>query len=78
VYDEFDFTILSAEVGVGKPDVEIYQLALAKLPNVQPSEVVFVDDQEAFLEPAKSLGIVTVHAQSTEQVITEVTQLVGV
>lgn len=72
VYDAFDFAVLSAEIGVGKPDDAIYQAALDKMPTVRPEEVVFVDDLAPFLEPAKKLGMEVVHAQSSEQVIADV------
>jgi putative hydrolase of the HAD superfamily len=75
VYDEFDFAVLSAEVGVGKPDELMYRLALEKMPNVQPEDIIFVDDQERFLEPAKKLGMHVIHGQSSEQIIADVTAL---
>jgi epoxide hydrolase-like predicted phosphatase len=70
-YDAFDFTILSCDVGFAKPDKEIYELALAKLPGIQPEEVVFVDDQERCLVPARAMGIETILAQTPEQVRTD-------
>lgn len=76
VYDAFDFAVLSAEVGVSKPDEAIYKAALAKLPQLQPPEVVYVDDQELFLEPAKKLGMNVVHGQSSEQIIADITDMV--
>ncbi|HET8709667.1 MAG TPA: HAD-IA family hydrolase, partial [Candidatus Saccharimonadales bacterium] len=72
VYDEFDFAILSAEIGVGKPDEAMYQDALDMLPNVKPDEIIFIDDQERFLEPAKNLGMHVVQGQSSEQIIADV------
>jgi putative hydrolase of the HAD superfamily len=76
VYDEFDFAILSAEVGYGKPDKEIYELALQKLPGIQPEEVIFIDDQARFLEPAQALGMSTVLAVSSEQIVKDVTDMI--
>lgn len=75
VYDEFDFAVLSAEVGVGKPDEPMYRLALEKMPNVQPEDIIFVDDQKRFLEPAEKLGMHVIHGQSSEQIIADVTAL---
>lgn len=75
VYDEFDFAVLSAEVGVSKPDEEIYRIALRKMPELSPSEIVFVDDQERHLELAQATGMQTVLAQSSDQVIAALTAL---
>jgi len=71
-YDLFDFLVLSYEVGFAKPDEAIYKLALEKLPDVEPSEVVFVDDQERCLEPARALGIRTVLSVTPEQVVADI------
>lgn len=74
-YDDFDFLILSCEVGHAKPDPEIYRLAFDYLPGVEPHEVVFIDDQERFLKPAKRLGMKTVLATNPPQVIADVREL---
>src|SRR5688572_5138279 len=39
----FDATVISGEVGLAKPDVDIYLLTAAEL-NLEPAECVFVDD----------------------------------
>jgi putative hydrolase of the HAD superfamily len=75
VYDEFDFAVLSAEVGVSKPDEEIYRITLSKVPELHPEEVVFIDDQERHLAPAQAVGMQTVLAESSDQVIAAVTAL---
>lgn len=67
-YDIFDFTVLSCEVGLDKPDPAIYHLALAKLAGINPHEVVFIDDQQRFLDPAAGLGMQTILAASPEQI----------
>lgn len=74
-YEIFDFLILSCEVGYAKPDKEIYELALAKLPAIPASEVVFIDDQERCLAPARKLGMQTILAQSPGQIDRDITQL---
>jgi epoxide hydrolase-like predicted phosphatase len=76
-YDLFDFAVLSCELGTAKPDADIYKLALAKLPGVQPGEVLFTDDQERFLVPAAAMGIQTLLAESPEQVIAAIHGLVA-
>jgi epoxide hydrolase-like predicted phosphatase len=52
----FDQSIFSAEVGLAKPDPEIYQLILNRL-DVNPQEAIFVDDFMANIEAAQELGI---------------------
>lgn len=76
-YAIFDFVTLSYEVGLGKPNSAIYQLAMDRLPGIVPEEVVFVDDQERCLVPARKLGMHTVQSQNTAQVIRDVEALAG-
>jgi len=54
--DVFDELILSAEVGMMKPQPEIYQLAL-KQAQVQAQEAAFVDDTPRNVEAANALGL---------------------
>ena len=54
--DVFDEMIISAEVGLMKPDPRIYHLALEKL-GVQPEESVFLDDVLVNVEAARSVGM---------------------
>lgn len=75
-YDLFDFAILSCEVGCAKPDPAIYELAMQRLPaGIAASEIVFIDDQERCLEPARKLGMCTVQSENTAQVIRDVEAL---
>ena len=71
-YDAFDFTILSYQTGYGKPELDIYHLALKELPGIKPEEVVFLDDQQRFLDPATSIGMQTVLVTDPEQAIADV------
>jgi len=55
-----DVIIDSDEVGLRKPDPEIFKLALSRL-NVQPAEAVFVGDSfNRDIKPAKSIGMKTI------------------
>lgn len=74
-YDRFDFAVLSCDVGYAKPDPEIYELALGHFDDLQPSEIVFVDDQQKCMPPAEALGIQTILAVSTEQIINDLRNL---
>jgi putative hydrolase of the HAD superfamily len=50
---------ISSDLGVRKPDREIYERMLATL-GVEPAQVVFVDDRIKNLDAARQLGIETV------------------
>lgn len=65
IEDAFDEVIISAEVGVMKPDPEIYRLALDRL-SVEPSEAVFVDDSPANVEGANRAGLVGIQFTTSE------------
>ncbi len=71
-YEGFDFAILSCEVGYAKPQPGIYELALRSLPGLQADEVVFLDDQQRFLDPAAALGMRTMLVKSPAQIIADV------
>jgi putative hydrolase of the HAD superfamily len=55
----FDDVVVSALVGVSKPDPAIYRLALQRL-GVQPAQALFVDDLEENVRAAQALGIAAV------------------
>jgi len=58
--DIFELSIISGDVGIRKPDVEIYRFALEKL-KCNPKTCVFIDDRERNLIPAMELGIQAIH-----------------
>jgi putative hydrolase of the HAD superfamily len=55
-HDLFDVEIVSARVGLAKPDAAIYRLALQQL-GVAPEAAVFVDDAPPNVAAAAALGI---------------------
>jgi epoxide hydrolase-like predicted phosphatase len=73
----FDGVVISGEVGIRKPSLEIYELA-AESVGLPPSECVFVDDLPFNLKPAAELGMATVHHADPEQTISQLEQLLGV
>ena len=74
-YDLFDPCVLSCKVGCAKPGPEIYHELLKQLPSILPEEIVFIDDQQRYLDTAQTLGIQTVLAINTSQIIKDVTNL---
>ncbi len=55
----FDGKVISGQVKVIKPELEIYQKLLNKY-NLIPEECIFIDDVRAFLSRAKKLNINTI------------------
>lgn len=76
-YDIFDFKILSCEVGYSKPASEIYHMALDQLDGIRSHETIYVDDQQRCLEPAIKLGMYTVLALNTEQIINDIEDIIA-
>ena len=63
IYSLVSGYILSSEVGVVKPDAEIYQKLLKKY-GLDPVESVFIDDIQANLNTAAELGFETILSTS--------------
>jgi len=76
VADAFDHIVVSAEVGLIKPDPRIYQLALDGL-GVAPGEAVFVDDMPENIAGAEALGMHGVRFLTPDQAIGDVRALLG-
>ncbi len=74
--DAFDAMIISAEVGVAKPDAGIFRLALEKL-GIEPQEAVFVDDVLVNVEAAQAVGMHAIQFTRTEAVLAELKPLLA-
>jgi epoxide hydrolase-like predicted phosphatase len=72
----FDAIVLSGEVGVMKPDPHIYQIALERL-DVQPEQVVFIDDFQHNIDGALAAGMHGIHFCSTEQLRADLEELLN-
>lgn len=72
--DEFDTLVISGEVGLRKPEPEIFRLAVTKIG--VPAEVcVFVDDMEHNLKPAREAGLTVVHHTEAGKTVAELERL---
>jgi putative hydrolase of the HAD superfamily len=72
----FDGVVISGEVGIRKPAPEIYSMGAERI-GVPPAGCVFVDDLPFNLEPARELGMATVHHTEAAQTIAELERLFG-
>jgi len=74
VYKNFDEVVVSYKVGIEKPKKKIYELMLRKL-KVEPSEVVFIDDDRENTKVARKLGMKTILFKSSPQLKKELKKL---
>lgn len=70
----FDEFVVSSEVGLAKPQPEIFYLTCQKL-GVKPEECAFVDDIPTFTEAAAGMGIKSILYQNNQQVFEAVDRL---
>ena len=61
----FDVLIWSFEHKMAKPDPAIYRLTLEKL-ETRPEEALFIDDKQANIDAARSLGLVALQFSTIE------------
>lgn len=74
--DVTDDIVYSHEVGLLKPDPEIFRLAARRL-GVLPSEVVFLDDVEGHVAAARGVGFHGVLHTSTAESVREVERIIA-
>lgn len=72
--DIFDVVVDSCEVGLRKPDPEIYRITCERL-GVAPERASFVDDVGANVEAARDLGMVAIHFTSNDEVLARLREL---
>jgi len=69
-----DEIIISAEEGVIKPDVEIYQIAMVRL-DTKPEDSLFVDDYHKNVKAAVDFGMKAIHFKDNERAIPMIREL---
>lgn len=77
IADAFDELVISAEVGLAKPDHRIFSLALGRL-GVHPHQAIFVDDFSENVDAARWLGLRAIHFSSSTQVLMELGSILNV
>jgi len=72
--DAFHLMVISAEVGLMKPDPAIYRLTLERL-GFEPYETVFIDDVSENVAGARQVGMHAILFKNTEQIRTDLQSL---
>ena len=72
----FDAAVISGEVGLHKPQPEIYLLACERLA-VDPRRSVFVDDLRENCEGAERVGMTPVLHRETDETLARLNELLG-
>jgi len=73
----FDGVVISGEVGLHKPQPEIYELGAERV-GVPAQECVFVDDLRENCEGAQAVGMTAVLHRGAERTLPELERLLGV
>lgn len=74
--DAFDVLVISAEVGLLKPDPRIYHLALGRA-GARPAAALMVDDMPANVDGSVKAGMAGILFRDPEQLQRELTQRLG-
>lgn len=76
IADHFDAILISAEIGIAKPDPHIYRAALQAL-QVVPERALFVDDMPQNVAGAQAVGMSALQFHSTDQVLEAIAAALG-
>jgi putative hydrolase of the HAD superfamily len=72
----FDVVVISAEVGMRKPEERIFRHTAALL-GLEPQECVFIDDVEANITAAQAIGLAALHHRESAATLAELAELIG-
>jgi HAD superfamily hydrolase (TIGR01509 family) len=70
----FNNGIFSYQAKLRKPDPRLYRLILQKASRTA-EQCLYIDDVEGFLDPARELGMTTIHFQEVSQLSRELNLL---
>ena len=74
LFNLFDDIVVSGEVGVMKPEHEIFEFTLRKL-ELRAEECLFIDDSKPNVDAAAAIGFQTIHFRSPQQLEQELRAL---
>jgi HAD superfamily hydrolase (TIGR01549 family) len=66
IYDDFDTVVLSCEVGLSKPQKEIFELAARRM-EIPAENLLFIDDAARYAKAACRAGLQAITFKSPEQ-----------
>ena len=69
----FDHFFISAELGLAKPNPEIFQVVIETLKQ-DPSELIFIDDFIENVEAARGAGLNAIHFRNREQALADLAE----
>jgi putative hydrolase of the HAD superfamily len=72
----FDVVVISAEVGMRKPEEGIFRHTAALL-GLEPQECVFIDDVEANVTAAQAVGLAALHHRESAATLAQLADLIG-
>jgi epoxide hydrolase-like predicted phosphatase len=73
----FDDVVISGDVGMHKPEPEIYLLSCERL-RVEPGDCVFVDDLRENCAAAQDVGMTVILHRDPELTVSEIRRLLGI
>jgi epoxide hydrolase-like predicted phosphatase len=73
----FDGVVISGEVGLHKPQPEIFHLGAERI-GLEPADCVFVDDLRENCAGAEAVGMTAILHRDTEQTLARLEELLGV
>lgn len=73
----FDATVISGDVGLHKPEPEIYRLGAERI-GVPPGECVFVDDLRENISGAEAVGMTAILHRDAAETVPQLEGLLGV
>jgi HAD superfamily hydrolase (TIGR01509 family) len=75
--DLFDATVISGDIGLHKPQPEIYRLGAERI-GVPPERCVFVDDLRENVAGAEAVGMTAILHREPPATIAELERLLGI
>jgi HAD superfamily hydrolase (TIGR01509 family) len=73
---DFDEVVVSADVGIIKPNERMYQLIIDRL-GVAGSECLYIDDRASFLNPARHLDMSVLLYEDFDRIKHRISELLG-
>ena len=76
IHELFDAAVISGDVGLHKPEPEIFRLGAEKI-GLAPEECVFVDDLRENCEGAEAVGMTAILHRGADSTLPELERLLG-